>query len=192
MRSKGWDCEGIDFDAKAIERAKSVYGLKARCGAISDFDFPENHFDAITLKHVIEHLPKPVDDIRHCWRLLKPGGQLVVATPNSHSMGHQIFKESWMNLDPPRHLFIFSPPTLARVAALAGFNRFRTITTAANADTMFAVSLAVRSRGSHEMGHHKRPEIFRAINACKLQFSEVSALKRDPTLGEELVLIAQK
>jgi hypothetical protein len=52
-----------------------------------------------------------------------PGGQLVLGTPNSQSLGHRFFKEDWIGLDPPRHLHVFSGPSMRRILSLAGLRQ---------------------------------------------------------------------
>ena len=63
MYQAGWTVAGLDFDPKGIEAAKSKYG---KCGfELMNCDlfsarFPDNSFDAVTLGHVIEHVPDPI------------------------------------------------------------------------------------------------------------------------------------
>jgi hypothetical protein len=54
---------------------------------------------------------------------LKPGGKLVVATPNGSSLSHRFFQQAWRGLEPPRHLYIFSPQSIRRTLNLAGFDK---------------------------------------------------------------------
>jgi 2-polyprenyl-3-methyl-5-hydroxy-6-metoxy-1,4-benzoquinol methylase len=52
----------------------------------SPLDLPDNSFDMITSVEVIEHLENPRFLAREWFRLLKPGGYLVVSTPNNESV----------------------------------------------------------------------------------------------------------
>src|SRR5580692_3381840 len=120
MRQRGWEVEGCDFDENAVKAAKQN-GLKVKCGSLEEQNYPDNSFDAVTLNHVIEHVPDPVGILSECVRILKHGGKLVLVTPNSSSLGHRVFKASWRGLEPPRHLHLFSMQSMHRAVAMAGF-----------------------------------------------------------------------
>jgi 2-polyprenyl-3-methyl-5-hydroxy-6-metoxy-1,4-benzoquinol methylase len=122
MRKRGWKVFGTDFDQQAVDLAAGS-GLDVRCGTLADLNFAPESFDAITLSHVIEHVPDPTGTLAECGRLLKPGGQLVIYTPNGASLSHRAFKGNWRGLEPPRHLQIFSAQSLRRVLEQAGFQK---------------------------------------------------------------------
>ena len=122
MRELGWDETGVDPDDNAA-RVGRERGLNVNCGALEQQNFPNDSFDAVTLNHVIEHVPDPIGTLMECIRILKPGGKLVVFTPNWLSLGHQIYGEFWRGLEPPRHLHIFSFESLHGALGLAGFKR---------------------------------------------------------------------
>jgi 2-polyprenyl-3-methyl-5-hydroxy-6-metoxy-1,4-benzoquinol methylase len=44
--------------------------------------FPDGAFDAVACVDGIEHLERPFDFVRECRRVIRPGGTLVVSTPN--------------------------------------------------------------------------------------------------------------
>lgn len=83
--------------------------------------YPDGHFDAVTLWYVIEHLLDPRDAIREFHRVLRPGGILVLSQQDFSSVQARVFKARWLFLDPPRHLFQFTPATLGTMAAQEGF-----------------------------------------------------------------------
>jgi 2-polyprenyl-3-methyl-5-hydroxy-6-metoxy-1,4-benzoquinol methylase len=122
MRERGWEVEGIDFDEKAV-RAARKNGLNVSLGSLEQQNFADNRFDALTLNHVIEHVPDPAGTLKECRRILKSNGKLFIATPNIESWGHALFKEHWRGLEPPRHLHIMSPSALNRLLHDAGFER---------------------------------------------------------------------
>jgi SAM-dependent methyltransferase len=106
-------------EAVGIEPAK-VY--RAYCEArgltvVPDLEsLSEGRFDLITMAHVVEHLPGPVDylqEIREEW--LIPDGTLLVEVPNLY--GH-------LSVEIP-HLFCFSAGTLRYALAQAGYEVIR-------------------------------------------------------------------
>jgi hypothetical protein len=48
----------------------------------------------------------------------------MVYTPNTASLGHQLFKKSWRGLEPPRHLYLFCPKSMRAGLSRAGFSHF--------------------------------------------------------------------
>ena len=91
-----------------------------------DAKYPSNYFDFITLNTVFEHVPNPCEILLECKRVLKNNGKIFVNVPNSSSLGYRLFKSNWVSLDPPRHLFIFSNPTLKMYAEKTGLQIERT------------------------------------------------------------------
>lgn len=118
----GWTVVGVDPDETAVEVARSR-GLDVRRGGVESLAAGEEPFDVITLNHVLEHVHDPLDTLRWCRRLLKPGGFVWIATPNLRSLGHLRYGRWWRHLDPPRHLVLFTPDSLRRVLAAAGLTR---------------------------------------------------------------------
>lgn len=118
LKSVGWDIYGLDIDPGAIRIARKR-GLKnISLGTYESVaKYPDNFFDAIRLYHVIEHLDDPNNCLRLAYKKLKPGGELIIGTPNVHSLVARIFKQYWYNLDCPRHLYLFTPKTLGALAS---------------------------------------------------------------------------
>jgi 2-polyprenyl-3-methyl-5-hydroxy-6-metoxy-1,4-benzoquinol methylase len=84
------DCVGTDLSTRQIEYARKTYGpAGARFYATSPARLPEGEgpFDAVTLVELIEHLdPLVVDEtIGEALEHLRPGGKLVLTTPNFRS-----------------------------------------------------------------------------------------------------------
>lgn len=122
MRELGWNVAGNDFDANAVKVAVDR-GLDVTVGSLEQQNLPDDSFDAVTLSHVIEHLPDPIGTMRECARILKPGGKIVLLTPNCASLSHRFFKQDWRGLEPPRHLHVFSLKSMDRMLAMTGFEQ---------------------------------------------------------------------
>jgi len=75
----------------------------------------------VVLRHVLEHVRDPAATLREVRRVLEPAGRLVVAVPNLRSWQAEATGAAWVHLDLPRHLFHFTPASLARLVRDAGF-----------------------------------------------------------------------
>ena len=192
MRGKGWQVDGIDFDPKAIQTAKQKYDLSLRHGDLIAAKLPAESFDAVTMSHVVEHLTNPVELLSEIRRLLKVGGQLVMTTPNTASIGHQKFGPSWFGIDPPRHLHLFNKASLSEVSRRAGFQVAWAGSTTANTDVFIGASYTLRENNQHRMGHQPTPSVLRTLKAAYWHHRAQRQLSSQPDCGDELVLICKK
>jgi SAM-dependent methyltransferase len=123
LRAAGCEVAGVEPDPKAAEIARS-HGIEVRA-RISDWIADARSFDHLTLHHVIEHVHEPMELLRCCRLLLRPGGSLFIDTPNIDSEGHHLYGCDWRGLEPPRHLILFTRDALARAVSDAGFEHVR-------------------------------------------------------------------
>lgn len=86
-----------------------------------DLDEFDEGFDLIMLHHSFEHLPDPRFSLTAIRRLLNPGGIALIRMPVLNFAWSK-YGTDWVQLDPPRHLFIFSEAGFRRLAAVAGFD----------------------------------------------------------------------
>lgn len=122
LKELGWDVYGLEIDKNAVAIAQKRGLRNVKLGTCEGIEtYPDNYFDAIRLYHVIEHLPNPWLCLKLIRKKLKPGGELILGTPNCHSVTAKLFGKFWYNLDIPRHLFIFSPSALSKLIITQGF-----------------------------------------------------------------------
>jgi 2-polyprenyl-3-methyl-5-hydroxy-6-metoxy-1,4-benzoquinol methylase len=190
MRDLGWEVEGIDFDPMAVDGARRQYGLEMKHGLFEDADYPLDHFDAVAMSHVIEHVSDPLVLLAKCRRVLRPGGRLVLLTPNIESLGHDIFGSSWVHLDPPRHLHLFSLATLREMVERSGFDVTTLRSTTRWARGVWVLSNYIRNDGT--TGMLKRGALNMRLRSILFQAKEAIILSEHPSQGEEIVLIASK
>jgi 2-polyprenyl-3-methyl-5-hydroxy-6-metoxy-1,4-benzoquinol methylase len=122
MQKQGWKVFGTEYSREAMSIASSLSKADVRLGDLSACLFGCDTFDVITMWHVIEHTNNPLVQLKEAYRILKPGGHLVIATPNISSLSFRVFGRHWYHLDAPRHLVLFSPETLSYIARLADLN----------------------------------------------------------------------
>jgi 2-polyprenyl-3-methyl-5-hydroxy-6-metoxy-1,4-benzoquinol methylase len=190
MRNLDWDVEGQDVDRKAAENAQQTHDVNVYVGELVQLSLPAKSYDAIIMNHVIEHVYDPIALLNECHRLLKQKGVLVATTPNPNSLGHAVFKSAWRGLEVPRHLHLFPPAALERIASAAGFSKHRAWTTPARAGGIGAASWDIKRTGTHTMGGQLRGQ--QIISTALYQFVARIAYVWEKGSGEESVLRAEK
>ena len=100
------------------------YGVNVIAGDFLELDV-EGPFDAVTMWHVLEHLPDPLGAVVRAVDLMRPGGRLVISVPNVDSLQARFGGERWFHLDLPRHLFHFGPRSPSALVERAGLRVVR-------------------------------------------------------------------
>jgi SAM-dependent methyltransferase len=121
MREVGWNVTGLDASEAMVERLRGEMGIHALAGTLPHPDLPDGSFEAVTMWQALEHVHQPREVLQAAFRLLTPGGKLLVAVPNINSDPFRWFGTAWYALDVPRHLTHFTPPTLRLMMQRAGF-----------------------------------------------------------------------
>ncbi|MHB8502238.1 MAG: class I SAM-dependent methyltransferase [Candidatus Acidiferrales bacterium] len=192
MRSLGWNVKGVEPDIRSASIAREEFGLSVTAGTLEDARFPPDSFDCITAHQTIEHMHAPVVFLQESFRILKPGGKLVVTTPSLPSLGHRLFGRCWRGLEPPRHLYLFSPRALGKLVERMRFRVEIIRTTARSAWEIWYASRLIHRDG-------KIPENFReALNmrvrleGLIFQLFQHLSLRFKSNWGEQIVLMASK
>jgi SAM-dependent methyltransferase len=82
-RDAGWRISGLEINPEFPAFCRKELGIEdVKVGLISDPPFLDASFDAVAMLDVLEHMYDPLASLRQCARLLKPGGLLVVKSPN--------------------------------------------------------------------------------------------------------------
>ena len=129
----------LDFGCGAgdLLRTLSAFGFTNLTGADpyieSDLRFPgvnifkkgfaelDGKFDLIMLHHSFEHLPDPAGSLLQIQRLLADDGTVLIRIPVVNYAWER-YGVNWVQLDPPRHLFLFTERSFKMLAAKAGFD----------------------------------------------------------------------
>ena len=121
---------GIDANPLAIEFAKQQFphsNLEFHVGLLNDLDFPNQSFDRISLLEVIEHIyeHQALELLHTAARLLRPGGRLVISTPNAQSAWPMV---EWAldrlklvaHMSGEQHVKLYSPARLRAICEVSG------------------------------------------------------------------------
>lgn len=114
----GWRIAGVELSEDMARLASARLGVGV-AGSLDDL--AGETFEVITMWEVVEHLPDPVATLGQLFGHLKPGGVLMLSTPNSAHWQAVRKPDAWISYRPPSHLFYFTAPTLEAVLAAAGF-----------------------------------------------------------------------
>jgi ubiquinone/menaquinone biosynthesis C-methylase UbiE len=84
MKEKNSKVWGIEFSEEKVNQYKSRYPFLANVlqGNIENMPFEDQTFDLIILNEVLEHVPSQDEGLREIYRVMKPGGNLIVFSPN--------------------------------------------------------------------------------------------------------------
>lgn len=189
MTSLGWTTEGVDNDPRVVEECRGR-GLKVRLGTLEEIRYPDNHFDVIISSHVIEHVYDPVGFLSEVRRILRPGGKAYLRTPNLDSLGRRSFGDYWLGLEAPRHLYLFAPDSLKRVAELANLEP---VTIESSARASHFIALVSRELRDHGRVAYRSPasigsRLGAALHAVRVRLH----LLLGDDVGDELLMVARK
>jgi 2-polyprenyl-3-methyl-5-hydroxy-6-metoxy-1,4-benzoquinol methylase len=116
----GFEAAGIEPVPSFARAAREQLGLDVRDGGIEEADLGAGEFDAITLWHVLEHLPEPVEQLARLARALDTGGTLAIEVPNAASAVALHMGNAWPSLEPTVHVNQFTPTSLRLALERAG------------------------------------------------------------------------
>lgn len=188
MKKRGWQVEGTDFDEQAARKVSSRYGITTHVGDLSQCALPANSFDAITLSQAIEHLYEPQATLLECLRILKPGGLLVITTPNFLCLGAAEFGAFWRGWEAPRHLQLFSVDSLRKLTQRAGFDVIEASTYSAGSAVVYRVSRTNQRSGKSSWLN----ELKLLIWSYDKELQEYRAQANNPHTGQNVLIRARK
>jgi SAM-dependent methyltransferase len=118
------ECAGVDPHIDAdIEYALGVRIHRKEIAELAA-ERPES-FDVIMFHHSLEHVPDPHAALQAARRLLTPGGKLLIRIPVAGSYAWRRYGENWVQLDPPRHLWLPTVEGMHRLGRENGFSLAR-------------------------------------------------------------------
>lgn len=131
-RKSGWQVTGVEPSVSDSDYARNTFGVSVFTGTLEEANFPPVSFNLVTMWDVVEHLRNPAETLREVYRVLRPGGLLLVYTPNHNSLimvlARWLYRVSLHKfplerlLYPVVHLSFFTPKTLTGLLSKSGFN----------------------------------------------------------------------
>lgn len=126
-REKGdWQTYGVDLSAEAVASAKKRLKTKnIFLGSLNQARFPNDYFDLITVFQTLEHVTDPVGLLKEAGRVLRPGGIIVITTPDAESWLAKLMGKSWFSYRHLDHLLFFNYESLSYSLKKAGFKKIQ-------------------------------------------------------------------
>lgn len=143
MRELGWKTTGIDISPVAVNYLREHYNLNVQLANSRQLPFAANSFDIVYLSHTLEHIHDPVVVLKEICRVLKPGGQVLITTPNIGSLGRKLFGIKWAAYEPPLHVIIYETKSLTCLLSATGFDIQSCKAPATNSASVFQRSFAI-------------------------------------------------
>ena len=98
-----------DIDERAVELAKKLHGTRlAGADTIepgAPLPYADGSFDLVVAMEVVEHLTEPLPWLRELVRVARPGGELLLTTPNYASTSLVALESTALELVARRHGF---------------------------------------------------------------------------------------
>lgn len=117
--ARGWRVEAVEQSPVLARLARESHGIEVHLGYMHEVAL-DPVFDVVTMLDVIEHVPDPVATLASAAGALRPGGVLMVKTPNVrwNRLKHRLGRED--SYDLREHILQFRAETLADVVRRAG------------------------------------------------------------------------
>jgi SAM-dependent methyltransferase len=112
---------GIELSQAAVAFARDRLGVDVTECSAETMPLDVAPFDVVVMFDVIEHFFDPMIVLRAIRSILRPGGVLVVGTPNYHALSRHALGSQWAILSPFEHMYYFSEATLRRALVESGF-----------------------------------------------------------------------
>jgi len=144
---QGYEVWGVDVSDYGRRLARASFGDRVLAGTLEQAPLEPQSFDLLTAFDTFEHLYTPLSFLSKARDLLRPGGLLVITTPNARSWLARVSGRRWVSFKIPEHVFFWSPSTIRR--ALGDQYRIVTIESAGQYTSVeFLVRRSLGLRGA--------------------------------------------
>ena len=123
MIKSGFAVTGFEPDSEARDLANKKNGINLKDSVVS---IPSHSIDAITMWHVLEHIPNPNDILQQLLEKLKKDGTLIIAVPNYNSFDGSHYGKYWAAYDVPRHVAHYDVESMSLILKQNGLKIIQT------------------------------------------------------------------
>ena len=141
--------EGVDFDTAAVDEARKR-GLNVRWEDIDTFVPQAKVYDAVIMRHVLEHIRDPIQVLKNLSVGLVSGGRIIIEVPNLDGLARKIFRHDWNGWDPPFHLNQFTRGSLIQTLRRSGYSFEKLVTLGIVDEYRRSYMRAVKKEGRHD------------------------------------------
>ena len=164
-QERGFKATGVEPSPAANRYARGKLHLNMIEGYFPPPELHDQRFDLITLNHVLEHVPDPLNFLCEIKQHLNPDGVAIIMSPGYTSLMAFILGRKWGGYQPTQHIWQFTPETAAQLAGRAG--------------------LQVLQHRKSSLGHHV------GSNTLINQTKEVAKIGAFLGTGEQIVVIVK-
>jgi SAM-dependent methyltransferase len=118
---RGWTVDATEVSASGLRLLRET-GVTVHAGDLPELRLPAAAFDLVVSLEVLEHLAAPGAHLEELARVTRPGGLLLLTTPNFGGLSRRLLGMRWRVVD-PEHLGYFTTATLRRALERTGFTR---------------------------------------------------------------------
>jgi 2-polyprenyl-3-methyl-5-hydroxy-6-metoxy-1,4-benzoquinol methylase len=115
-----WNVSLNDLNSRSLAIAREVLGLTTDNSSPEELESKPMRYDVISAIAVIEHIADPLKFVSTYTRLLRPGGRLLLVTPNFTDLCAEVAKGSSPAVAPPFHIHLFNAQSLNVLLERAG------------------------------------------------------------------------
>lgn len=126
----GWGVWGVEIVPELVESSKKEYRINVFNGNLEAAKYPDNYFDVVVFLNVLEHLLNPYSALSEAYRILRPGGGILLRFPNAafHIPSRWLFTKLFSLWKGVRrfnqsviHLYAFNHSTIQNYLTKVGF-----------------------------------------------------------------------
>jgi SAM-dependent methyltransferase len=111
---------GTEFSPQGAEIARET-GAEVFIGGVEQIP-PDAKFDCIIATQVIEHIYEPLSFVKQLVGRTKPGGHIILATPDIGGALRKLMRRRWPSFKVPEHVLYFNYWTLSSLMYRAGLS----------------------------------------------------------------------